>query len=235
VRGYRITGRYIDLVKSRGVQTDVVFEYGRNLKAMKRRGSVENLATALYGQGASYDNGGSPAFVTFTDVVWTTPANPVDKPAEQDWVEDAEATALFGIAGMPRFDLYEDPDERDPETLLQNAALRLQEVKWPGYTYEADPVSVEQIPAQYLGETRPDERWRVGDGAYMLDTVRGVAATWPVRVLRTETSYCDPDKRKMTLGVPRVRRYGDDAVMLAALTQRVHTNAGIWSGYTGPA
>lgn len=168
----RVVRRQVNLYSQQGERTGKRFEYGSNLLTVEREENSENLVTALIGRGKGeeiyHDADGnkttSPASnandapdgygrrINFADVVWSKSAgNPVDKPAGQEYVEDPNATAVYGFDdGKPRIGLEIFEDITDPNELLQATWKSLQVLKRPKVSFKASVMDVGNLG---LGDT----------------------------------------------------------------------------------
>lgn len=155
-----ISSRRINLYTQQGERTGKRFEYGSNLLEVTREQSSENLITALVGRGkgeeVSQGEDGSPdgygRRITFTDVEWKKAnGNPTDKPIGQEYVEDKDATALYGFSdGRPRIGLTTFEDITDPQELLKATWASLQIAKRPQVAFKASVLDVGDLG---LGDT----------------------------------------------------------------------------------
>lgn len=155
-----ISSRRINLYTQQGERTGKRFEYGSNLLEVTREQSSENLITALVGRGkgeeVSQGEDGSPdgygRRITFADVEWKKAnGNPADKPRGQEYVEDKDATALYGFSdGRPRIGLTTFEDITDPQELLKATWASLQIAKRPQVAFKA---SVLDVGSLGLGDT----------------------------------------------------------------------------------
>lgn len=102
------------------------------------------IYTALIGRGAGLAKtdeagdltGGYTRRLMFDSVTWTKPANPVEKPAGQIYVELPDRTALYGYPnGAPRVGIIEFDKIEDPELLLENTYKELEKVSRPQLTF----------------------------------------------------------------------------------------------------
>ena len=118
--GSTITGKYIDIMDHRSQDYGKWYEYGGSLATVTAERNAVPY-TAYIGRGKGEETGdGYGRRITFEELTWTTPADPVDKPAGQLWVEIPEATALYGYEdGTPRIGTVEFPDIEDPAELLK--------------------------------------------------------------------------------------------------------------------
>lgn len=168
----RVVRRQVNLYSQQGERTGKRFEYGSNLLTVEREESSENLVTALIGRGkgeeiyhdadgnkttvpASNANDAPDGYgrrINFADVVWSKSAgNPVDKPAGQEYVEDPNATAVYGFDdGKPRIGLEIFEDITDPNELLQATWKSLQVLKRPKVSFKASVMDVGNLG---LGDT----------------------------------------------------------------------------------
>lgn len=155
-----ISSRRINLYTQQGERTGKRFEYGSNLLEVTREQSSENLITALVGRGkgeeVSQGEDGSPdgygRRITFADIEWKKAnGNPADKPRGQEYVEDKDATALYGFSdGRPRIGLTIFEDITDPQELLKATWASLQIAKRPQVAFKASVLDVGDLG---LGDT----------------------------------------------------------------------------------
>ncbi|WP_225363658.1 phage tail spike protein [Ligilactobacillus agilis] len=155
-----ISSRRINLYTQQGERTGKRFEYGSNLLEVTREQSSENLITALIGRGkgeeVSQGEDGSPdgygRRITFADIEWKkSNGNPADKPKGQEYVEDKNATALYGFSdGRPRIGLTTFEDITDPQELLKATWASLQIAKRPQVAFKASVLDVGDLG---LGDT----------------------------------------------------------------------------------
>lgn len=156
----RITRRQVNLYDQQGERTGKRFEYGSNLLSVTREESSEDLVTALVGRGKGeqLDDGnddtadGYGRRIMFTDVVWSkVKGNPTDKPAGQEYVEDKEATKLYGFDdGKPRIGIAVFEDIEDVNQLINATWSALQVAKRPKVSFKASALDVGDLG---LGDT----------------------------------------------------------------------------------
>lgn len=156
----RIVRRQVNLYNQQGERTGKRFEYGSNLLSVTREESSENLVTALVGRGkgeqvSEGQDGGPDGYgrrIMFTDVVWSKAnGNPTDKPAGQEYVEDKEATRLYGFDdGKPRIGITVFEDIEDVNQLINATWAALQEAKRPKVSFKASALDVGDLG---LGDT----------------------------------------------------------------------------------
>lgn len=130
----RIVNRYVDLKYRLGEDTGLRFTFDLNLKGVTRNRSSEGHFTVLYGRGKSLEVGeGYSRRLTFDEVAWNTPTNPLNKPLGDKFLIDPEAVARWGrIEGI-----YENDAIEDAEELLKATHRALDEAKEPKISYSA--------------------------------------------------------------------------------------------------
>lgn len=158
----KITGRKVNLYQQQGRRTGKRFEYGSNLLTVTREEDSQNLVTALVGRGKGVQVSGQDTEdttddgygrrLTFADVEWKTAAGaPVNKPKDQEYVEDPKATALYGFSdGHPRIGLVVFEDIEDPNQLINATWSALLEAKRPKVSFKAEVTDVGDLQ---LGDT----------------------------------------------------------------------------------
>lgn len=125
-----ITARNVNVYKQQGRRTGKRFEYGSNLLTVTREEDSQDIVTALVGRGKGEEKldddtgeatGGYGRRINFKDVVWSKAnGDPTDKPAGQEYVENKEATKIFGYDdGTPRTGIVVFEDIEDPAELLK--------------------------------------------------------------------------------------------------------------------
>lgn len=158
----KITGRKVNLYQQQGRRTGKIFEYGSNLLTVTREEDSQNLVTALVGRGKGVQVSGQDTEdttddgygrrLTFADVEWKTSAGaPVNKPKGQEYVEDPQATSLYGFSdGHPRIGLVVFEDIEDPNQLINATWSALLEAKRPKVSFKAEVTDVGDLQ---LGDT----------------------------------------------------------------------------------
>ncbi len=156
-----IVRRNVNLYLQQGRRTGKRFEYGSNLLEVTREEDSQNIVTALVGRGKGveeYDSttgeatGGYSRKINFSSVVWSKDkGDPVDKPAGQEYVEDPEATKVFGYDdGKPRTGIIEFDDIEDPVELLKATWTSLKSSDHPKASFKAKVTDVGDLQ---LGDT----------------------------------------------------------------------------------
>ncbi|MEX2805043.1 phage tail spike protein [Streptococcus sp. H31] len=149
ISGNEITAKYIDFRKQIGANAGKRVVWGHNALKIIHRAEKTDLVTAVIGRGrgeqvSSAEETGNEADgygrkITFADVVWTKPKNPVDKPLGQEYVELPSATAIYGIKTpkgmMPKVGMVEF-DTDDKADLLQRTYQYLLEKSHPQVTFK---------------------------------------------------------------------------------------------------
>ena len=160
-RHQQITSRKVNLYLQQGRRTGKRFEYGSNLLEVTREEDSQNIVTALVGRGKGeekYDDStGEPTDgygrrIGFSNVVWSKAnGDPVDKPVGQEYVEDPEATKIFGYDdGKPRTSVIVFDDIDDPVELLKATWASLKSSDRPKVSFKAQVTDVGNLQ---LGDT----------------------------------------------------------------------------------
>ena len=181
--GNQLAALLIDCYESgtRGNKKYRRFEYGKDVKGITRERNINDLATAVIGQGNNN--------LTFKDIEWSKNlGNPCDKPLQQNFVVDIEANDLWNNGGKYIKTVHK-VDTDDPQTLLQECWDYLQEIKQPKFDYDVDLALVAE-DYQDIG---------VGDTNYVLDFDYQPAILLEARVGKLELSFADPRDNKCTL------------------------------------
>jgi len=195
--GSEITHRYIDILESRGAVTGKRFSYTKDLIDMHRTIDMSNVITRCYGFGKGEEiisETGETSYgrrINFNDIVWTTGGgDPVDKPADQKYVEDAGAIALYGTRmGKAIFD-----DETDAEIVLELTWGYLQTNKEPIVSYEANVLLLEKLSGY------SHDAVRLGDTVVVIDKAITPEIKVSARVLRLEKNLLSIDQSKVIIG-----------------------------------
>lgn len=145
-----ITGRYLDIAPAQGNWRGLRLSITSNLEQAGVTYDDTNLLTAMYGYGKNItpeqnisanpptpqpqDLPAEP--LTFTDVVWTATAEHPAKPANQAYLENPTAKALYGRNGRNRFGFYQNGDVTDANILL--------DLTWKALKKDSEPlISIE--------------------------------------------------------------------------------------------
>ena len=131
-----ITGRYLDITHHAGTWRGLRLSVDSSVSDSCVIIDDTELYTAMYGYGGSVDKVQSgkddkTEELTFAGIVWTATADHPAKPSGQTYIEDPQATALYGRNGRPRFGFYQNGDITDGEVLLQKTWEALKECNKP--------------------------------------------------------------------------------------------------------
>lgn len=157
----RISSRKVNFYLQQGKRTGKRFEYGSNLLEVTREEDSQEIYTALVGRGKGEEQtdeetgeatGGYGRRINFSDVVWSKAnGDPADKPAGQEFIEDPEATKVFGYDdGKPRTGIVVFEDIEDPIELLQATWTALKSSERPKASFKANVTDVGNLG---LGDT----------------------------------------------------------------------------------
>lgn len=217
--GNRVTKRYIDVFEQLGESRGKRVEAGKDIVSSKRVFDSQDVKTALYGYGASDEDGNR---LTFADIEWKKDnGDPTDKPEGQTWIGDMDALAEWGYEGGTRHkEGFYDGQEEDPAELLLNTWNKLQEKTTVRDTYE--------VEVAILGEILdiPFEKVRLGDRVTVVDNEMNPPLHSTASVVEYEYNLNNPKLSKVTLGHFRAKLDTDERV--SDLESDYNDNKGKW-------
>lgn len=214
VRGNRVGKRYIDIFEERGEDIGRRFEAGKDIKSATRELDSSEIKTALYGAGASDDEGKR---LTFSEIEWKkSEGDPVDKPEGDTFVGDPDALEQWGYEDgrRHRFGGY-DGQEEDAATLLLNTWNELQKQKELKDTYETDVVNLGEI-LDY-----PHEQVRLGDKVRVVINDMNPSLNSMASIVEYKHNLNDRKLSEVTIGHFRAKVNTDER---AHETERDHNN-----------
>lgn len=144
IDGNRVVRRYVDVAKNSRLHIGKRFEAGKDILSASRTLDSQGIKTAMYGVGASDENGNR---LTFSDVEWRKEwGDPVDKPLGEAWVGDPDALERWGTQGGTKHKTggY-DGQEEDPAELLLNTWNHLQMNNSLLDSYETDVINLGEL------------------------------------------------------------------------------------------
>lgn len=234
IKDNKIAGRYIDIVERKGSDTGKRFEIDKDITKIMRT-VLYYPKTALYGKGSSLEteNEGHTRKLTFTDVEWKkSNGDPVDKPKGQEWVGDPEALEKHGIPNhetgemMHRFGLFEDNEEKDPETLLAKTWQAVQDEKDPKAQYEMSIMTFYGI-AGY-----EHEQAFLGDTGIARDKSIKPMILIESRIMEWKYDIGNPAEGELILG--NILDLDPDDSKIDWVIDKVEDNSGNWDAGGGP-
>lgn len=127
ISGGQITGRYIDILESRGADRGKIIYDDREISQINITVPETAVYTAAFGYGASedFDEDGEAEQLDFANIVWSVAnGDPVDKPIGQKWVGlpytyKEQYGVLVNGERKHRMTVYENNDISSAETLLK--------------------------------------------------------------------------------------------------------------------
>ena len=153
-----------------------------------------NLATALYGYGGTEvakEQGQENKEINFSGVTWSKTADHPAKPAGQKYLEDPEATRLYGRNGRPRFGYYQNTEIMDANTLLQKTWETLKTCNTPD-------VSIDGTVEDLYRMGYADEPIRLHDIALVEVSPAGFKKQ--IQIIRFRENLLDPSGSAVTIG-----------------------------------
>lgn len=204
ISGNAVTGRNV-IVKARaGSSRGKRFDLSKDMSNIHVDTDRTQLYTRLYGRGkgeeVGTDSEGDATYgrrIDFGEVVWSTSqGDPINKPANQLYLEDPAATAMFGRgptgAKLPREGIVVFPDCEDPDELIELTWEKYQTVRYPILTITAKVYDLERI----WGYTH--EAIRRGDDVLVIADEWN--ATYSDRIVGLIRDYNAPENTEVTIG-----------------------------------
>ena len=188
VENGKVTARTVNLLEQRGNwNAERRFEYGCDLKSVKRTLMAEQVITRLYawGKGEEKTDEDGNATGGYSRRIGIKEVNN-GKP----YLDDVEAQKYWGV--LEGDAVFDDCDDRNE--LLKLAQARLSQVSKPQVSYEADVVN--------LGRAGFDpDGVNIGDSVQIIDTTFTPPIRVEGRVLKIEEDLLDSvDATRITLG-----------------------------------
>ena len=226
INGSEIVSRYVDIISKEPINRGKRFDTLKDISSLKVHYDDTETCTALYGRGAdektdekdqdeqgnTYDHK-----ISFASVVWSTQSgDPANKPSGQQYVEDVQATALYGRSGRMRAQFIDFSNCTDPAELLRLTWNALQLVNKPKVTIKATVADLEKIWG-YKHEAVRLNDW----GLVIADSTMTQIETTVVDVKR---DYINPQQTKITLG-NKVITISDIQAEYQAHTRKVEEEA----------
>lgn len=188
VENGKVTARTVNLLEQRGNRNaERRFEYGCDLKSVKRTLMAEQVITRLYawGKGEEKTDEDGNATGGYSRRIGIKEVNN-GKP----YLDDVEAQKYWGV--LEGDAVFDDCDDRNE--LLKLAQARLAQVSKPRVSYEADVVNLGRVGFDANGVG-------VGDAVQIVDTTFTPPIRVEGRVLKIEEDLLDSvDATRITLG-----------------------------------
>lgn len=182
----KVQSRKVSLVNKVGVDRYKTFEYSKDVERIVREVDTTDIKTAIIPVGGVPKGAkeGTPP-IDISTVVWTTPTNPVAKPAGVKYLEDKNATALwgYGIVGeakRPRYVYWENSEITDKNALIREAWKILQTINVPKVNYTMDVMDLLAMSGYDLA-TYGHEEVNLGDTVNVIDR-----EFYPLLAVRTQ-------------------------------------------------
>lgn len=207
--GWTITGgivseRYVVVKARAGADRGKRFDMSKDLTNIDVHIDKSGIYTLLYGRGKGEEVGtntsGDATYgrrITFADVVWSTEnGDPLDKPADVEYLEDTAATNAFGRGTTgnkrPRKGVVTFAECVDPEELIQLTYAKLQTVNKPKLTISSTVIDLERV----WGYSH--EAVRIGDDVTIIADQWN--ATYQDKVVDIVRDYLNPLQTEVTIG-----------------------------------
>lgn len=188
VENGKVTARTVNLLEQRGNwNAERRFEYGCDLKSVKRTLMAEQVITRLYawGKGEEKTDEDGNATGGYSRRIGIKEVN-----GGKAYLDDVEAQKYWGV--LEGDAVFDDCDDRNE--LLKLAQARLSQVSKPQVAYEADVVNLGRAGFDAHGVS-------VGDSVQIVDTTFTPPIRVEGRVLKIEEDLLDSvDAARITLG-----------------------------------
>lgn len=188
VENGKITARTVNLLEQRGNKNaERRFEYGCDLKSVKRTLMADQVITRLYAWGKGEEKTDNDGDTTngYSRRIGLKEVN-----GGKAYLDDVEAQKYWGV--LEGDAVFEDCDDRNE--LLRLAKARLAQVSKPQVAYEADVVNLGRAGFDANGVD-------VGDSVQIVDTTFTPPIRVEGRVLKIEEDLLDSvDATRITLG-----------------------------------
>lgn len=218
-----ITGRFLDILPAEGTWRGVRLSIDKNMTDPSVTYDDSEMVTAMYGYGGSVSSGdsGDSAPLMFTSAAWSRTAAHPAKPKGQKYLEDPEATRLYGRNGRPRYGYYQNAEIDNPTLLLEKTWEALQTVNHPKVTIEGTVTDLYR-----LGYA--DQPLRLHDTA-MVD-IEPIGVQMQLEIIQMDTDLIDPTGTMVTIG-----SYIPNIIYIARDTEHSATGeSGSGNRYGGP-
>lgn len=182
-----ITGRYLDIAPAEGVWHGVRLSIDKNADELGVTIDDSDLFTALYGYGATEDD----EQLTFADIEWASTADHPQKPLGQKYIEDPNATTLYGRNGQPRFGYYSNASIKNAQTLLEYTWESLKQCNKPKVTIECTVSDLHRMGYA-------DEPISLHDTAFV--EISPIGEKYQLEIIRLRIDLLNPTETKPTIG-----------------------------------
>ena len=186
--------RKLDILNVNGVWNGVRLSVDKNMIDPVVTIDDSEVATAIYGYGGTTTPTSAEeeqVEITIKDTVWATTADHPAKPYGQNYLEDPDATRLYGRNGRPRFGFYQNSDILDPYLLLEKVWENLKAARTPAIGVEG---TVEDL--YRLGYA--DQPLKLHDIA--LVEVLPAGFKKEIQIIRMTVDLLDPSATTLTIG-----------------------------------
>ena len=187
--GTQIKRKQVNVVQKRGQETGKIFEYSRNLTAVKKITDSNNLVTALIGVGKSTND------VPLTFLNYQAPANN-EYIKVDDYIYSVEAFQRFNKQGKHVFGVFLDDQSTNYVELYDRTLEKLKELSVPKVSYECSVVNFEQLTGLDFYRVEVGDQIVVKDFEFNNDNPLLLNA----RIIEKKISLNDPSKSSITLG-----------------------------------
>lgn len=169
------------------------FEYTKDITSIERAVSTTDIKTAIKPIGKDG--------LTISDVVWTTPTNPLNKALNETVLVDTSATNDWGFGTLgnkrPRTAFYENSEIETADALIVEAYNVLQTINKPKITYTLDVVDLYALTGD---KDYSFESVKIGDIVIVIDLEFTPSVRIKSTIIEREVDLLAPDNNRVTLG-----------------------------------
>lgn len=190
--GMTVTNRKVDVIRQKGSDTGVIFEYSRNVSEISRQTVSRPLYTALIGVGKGDSDTKPLTLAGYTPVGMDT--TKYEKATNNDYIGSIEAFQRYAYNGKHLLGIFKDDKATNVTELFNNTLKKLNEISKPQYTYTVKIIDLSWLPGF------ESLKVQIGDTIVVKDYTYEPELILNARVLEIERSKISPEEDNITLG-----------------------------------
>lgn len=186
--------RHLDIKKTTGTWRGLRLSIDKNMIDPSVTIDDTNVATALFGYGGTEiatEQGQENHEITLAEIAWSKTSDHPAKPAGQKYLEDPDATRIYGRNGRPRFGYYQNTDIMSASTLIEKVWETLKTCNTPN-------VSIEGTVEDLYRMGYADQPLRLHDIALVEVSPAGFKKQ--IQIIRMTVNLLDPSGTLVTIG-----------------------------------
>lgn len=186
--GLRVIKKVVNLFEKRGDETNVIFEYEKNLQGLVRDEDTSNLVSAMIGIGPE-DSNGNRLIISNSGVTPPAPFRIIG-----DMVVDDDCLDRWFDDNVHREGIYNDTSVQSARELYEKTLAELKKFNKPRLTYEVEVLQFEKLTGYEYSKTS------IGDTILIKDRTFSPPQYVNARVLEKTDSEVDPTRGAIVLG-----------------------------------